>query len=232
MFFWRQSAESSDGVGDWLLANKHQVLAGDAEFEGTPVSESTQFYQYKYVVSLGLITFSVTTPYFLPTAANSYLRFAAWHYNLLTLVFGWWCFPWGPPYTLQALLYNGFRGRRRSAVSLIQLLETGWDAPHDASVSDHRRDLVELEESAAQEIRARMASGGFADELAVRITPTRWADSEVAIAFDYPVSDGRDWIDESQGLTLLVEKRYEAQLSGRTIVYVDSRFTAEMNPRT
>ena len=230
MFFWRHDEKPSGGIYDWLLANKKDILAGTAEYMGTPVTETTEFYQYKYVISFGAATLSCATQHYLPTAANGYLRFAPWKYALITLLLGWWCFPWGPPFAIYALMFNLGGGRKRTAASLLQLIEWGWDAPHDASATAHKKKILELSTRAAEEIRSRMENGGFSEGLGVRITPTKWADSEVEIAVDYPVSDGRDWVDESDGLLLLIDKQHESRLSGCRLDFADGEFSATMTP--
>jgi hypothetical protein len=44
------------------------------------------------------------------------------------------------------------------------------------------------------------------------------------IAFDYPVSDGRDWVGQSPGLVLLVDVNDEVELSGCLLDYRDGKF--------
>ena len=230
MFIWRTNRTRSGEIYDWLLANKNDILSGTANYMGTPVNETTEFHQYKYVISCPVITVSFYTQHFLPTASNAYLRFVPWKYTLISLLLGWWCFPWGPPATIHAFFFNRCGGDRRTAASLLQLVEWGWDAPHDASVSAHKKKILEVSAAAATEIRSRMAKSGFSEEHGVRITPTKWADSEVEITFDYPTSDGRDWVDESDGLLVLIDKNDEWQLLGRRIDFADGTFSANMAP--
>ena len=230
MFFWRHDEKPQGPIYDWLLDNKEQIHVGTAVYMGTPVNESTEFFQYKYVISFGLATLSLTTPHDLPTAANGQLKLAPWKYALISLLFGWWCFPWGPPFTIHALFVTLSGGRKRTAASLLQLVEWGWDAPQDVSTNAHRKDILAISDGAAAEIRSRMANGDFPQDIGVRITPTKWADAEVEITFDYPVSDGRDWVDESQGLLLLIDKNHEFQLCGRQLDYRDGRFTSILAP--
>jgi len=45
--------------------------------------------------------------------------------------------------------------------------------PRDALTTAYKKNVVELSDSAAEEIRARMTTGGFDDDLAVRITPKK-----------------------------------------------------------
>ena len=89
----------------------------------------------------------------------------------------------------------------------------------------HRKDLLTVSDDALAEIQARILKGKFPSEIGVRISPTKWADDDVEISFDYPVSDGRDWVGESRGLLLLVDKKDEDQLSGCQLNFRDDAFT-------
>ncbi len=226
MFFWRHDTPPQGPIYDWLLAHKAQIRDGTAEYMGTPVNDATEFVQFRYVISLCAATLTFTSPHDLPTPANAFLNGARWKYALVTFLLGWWCFPWGPPFTIHALIVNLGGGRKRTAGSLLQFIETGWDAPYDAAASIHRKDLVDVSDRAAAEIRLRIAKRGFPERVGVRITPGKWADGKVAVTFDYPVSDGRDWIDESQELLLLIDKNDEAQLAGCRLDFRDGAFWA------
>lgn len=224
MIFWHLNQKPSGGIYDWLLANQNDIRSGTATYEGTPVTETTEFYQYKYVISFGA-TLVYTTEHFLPTSNNSHLRFTPWMYTLITLLLGWWCIPWGPPFAIMAIKFNLCGDGKRTAENLLQLAQWGWNAPPGASSTVYRKNILEVSLLATEEIRSRMAKGGFSEELGVRITPTKWADSEVEITFDFPVSDGRDWVDESNGLLLLIEKEHEPEFSGKFLDFVDGKFS-------
>jgi Fe-S cluster assembly iron-binding protein IscA len=226
MFFWRIKEKPEGEIYDWLQSNKEQVRVGTSSYMGTPVKDTTEFTQYVYVVSLPGITLIGTTPHFLPTSANGYLKLTRCKYGLISLLFGWWSLPWGPIFTLHALYVILSGGRRRTAESLLQLLESGWDGPRNLSVTAHRNDLLSVSDDALAEIQALMLKGNFPSEIGVRISPTQWADNEVEISFDYPVSDGRDWVGEARGLLLLVDKKDEDQLSGCQLNFRDNAFTA------
>ena len=230
MFFWRQTKLPGGKLCDWIVANQQQIHDGTASYMGTPVTEMTVLYRYRYVISLGVVTLIFETPLSLPTKVNGYLRTAWWDYSLITFLFGWWCIPWGPLFVFHAILVNLSGGRKRTVASLLQITEWGWEAPHEVSIGAHKKKILELSDSAAEEIRSRMERGGYSDELAVRITPTKWADAEVEISFDFAVSDGRDWTDESQGLLLIIDKRYERQLSGSLLGFDDGRFYVTTSP--
>lgn len=234
MFFWSQPERPTGPLYDWLLANKEDVLAGMAELNGVTINDQTEFVQYQYAVSLFVVTMTGWTEHMVITggatrrfSAAAYARqsTAFWYCTALTAVLGWWAFPWGPLYTIQALITNGGGGRKRTAASLLQLLEHGWDAPADATVTGNKKKILELSNAAAAEIGVRKAAGGFRDDVAIRIIPTKAA-GEVRIVFDYPVSDGRDWVDSSQDFLLLIDKNDERKLSGCCVDFADGRFVA------
>jgi hypothetical protein len=222
--------DSQAPIYQWLMAHKDEIRNGTAEFMGTPVTEKTRLYQFTYVVSFGVVTIVHKTPYLLPSSSNGYLRLERWKYTFLSLVLGWWGIPFGPIFTIQAVWTNMSGGTSRTAINLLQRLEYGWDAPSEVSSLDHCKEIAELSERALIEIQRRIELGKFPQTIGVRISPVRPGSSELQVTFDYPVSDGRDWIDESQGKVLLIRKDDEVWLSGCTIEFDNGVFLS--SPRT
>lgn len=60
---------------------------------------------HMYCVSILILTFKRSAPLRLVRAGHSPAA-AGWPYLLLTLVCGWWGFPWGPIYTIECLYRN------------------------------------------------------------------------------------------------------------------------------
>ncbi|NLS91905.1 MAG: hypothetical protein GXX96_06955 [Planctomycetaceae bacterium] len=226
MVFHLHNANLADPISEWLAANKQHVLDGTAEYQGTPINEKTIFRRYVYVVSLGVVCITFKTDHMLPTKQGGNLLLASLTCSLVSLLFGWWSFPWGPFCTIHALFVNLTGGTKQTAIGVLQRIEWGWDAPAEVGVAEYHRDLVDMTLRAKSEIEIRQLRGGFPDGVGVRITPTKWADNEVEIAFDYPVSDGRFWIDESHGVILIIDKEHEVELADHTIDYADDRFVA------
>jgi hypothetical protein len=222
------SFQSDQKLRDWLLAHKDQILTGGAEYHGVKVTDSTVLTQFDFVASFLIITLSGKSQHLLPGDPRRNLRTTAWMCSGLTLVLGWWGFPWGPPYTIWAVISNLRGGHKRTVASLLQKMEWGWDAPENASATGHQKKIMEVSEAAAREIRGRIAKGGFRDDVGVRITLTNAMAGEVRVSFGYPVSDGGDWVDYSQGLLLLIAKDQEAQLSGSHLDLVDGKFVARI----
>jgi hypothetical protein len=72
------------------------------------VQRGAKLVRYQYCVSLLVITFKRWSEvYYIPTGESSVVKGLPW--TLLTLVAGWWGIPWGPIFTIQALITN-FKG--------------------------------------------------------------------------------------------------------------------------
>jgi hypothetical protein len=226
MFIWGRETKLKGPIYDWLLAHKDEIRAGTAEYMGTPVSEATEFHQYECVVSAVAVSMFFRSPHYLPTWENGHLQLTGVQYALMSGILGWWCVPWGPLLTIRAIGVNLSGGKRRTAASLLQLLEWGWDSPDCLSPDEFRKQVLELTVRAAEAIRSRRAAGGFPDNIGVRIAPSGHFDTAVEISFDFPVSDGRDWIGESHGLLILIDKSDEGALTGCTVDFEDGGFWA------
>jgi Fe-S cluster assembly iron-binding protein IscA len=216
----------------WILEHKDELLAGSADYYGTEVNDSTEFYRFEWVVSFGLITIQFDTPADIPSRHNGFLRKAMYGYSALSCFFGWWGFPFGPPLTIGALWHNLGRGKKRTIGSYLQYLETGFDAPPDVSIRAHRREILKITDRAAAEIVRLRRAGEFADDCGIRIAPADSTGPEVAIQFDFPVTDGRDWVQETSGMVVMIDKRHETKLNGSAIDFVDGRFVAELYLKT
>lgn len=92
------------------------------------------------------------------------------------------------------------------------------------SLSGNFGNVVELTAAAIAEIRRRHAAGRFDSSVVVRVEPDSWEARKVSIAFDFPLADGRDWIGQSHGTPLVVDRRVAAQLQGATIDFRDGEF--------
>lgn len=72
------------------------------------VAKGGKFVVYQYCISIVVMTFRRSSGvYFIKANENAVVVGAG--YTLLSLVAGWWGIPWGPIYTIGALVTN-FRG--------------------------------------------------------------------------------------------------------------------------
>jgi hypothetical protein len=78
------------------------MTVGQAQFE---VQNGAKFVVYHYCISILVITFRRSSDiYFIRKEENAVVKGLG--YTFLTLVAGWWGFPWGPIYTVTSLLTN------------------------------------------------------------------------------------------------------------------------------
>ena len=91
------------------------------------------------------------------------------------------------------------------------------DEAGKSGVFQNLANVVQLTDAAAQEIRRRLVAGEFAADTVARLQATDGSGSGYQVTFDYAVADGSDWIGESHGIGILVNRRETSSLLGRTI---------------
>jgi Fe-S cluster assembly iron-binding protein IscA/predicted RNA-binding Zn-ribbon protein involved in translation (DUF1610 family) len=92
------------------------------------------------------------------------------------------------------------------------------------SASTNLGNIVAISEAAAQEILRRFFSGKFKGKPVARITPPLSPGEGYMVGFDYAVADGRDWIGESRGIGIIVDRRDAPLLLGRIIDFQNGVF--------
>lgn len=88
---------------------------GIKNIEGLDVSEilrevdrGAKFVYYQYAISIVVMTFKRSSEiHFVRSGEMS----SQWKYSLLSFLFGWWGFPWGPIYTIGTLGTNFTGGK-------------------------------------------------------------------------------------------------------------------------
>lgn len=73
------------------------------------LSEGARFVRYTYVISIVVLTFKRESDIFFVRKNDSAIA-EGWPYSLLSFFLGWWGIPFGPIYTIIALVTN-FKGR-------------------------------------------------------------------------------------------------------------------------
>jgi len=72
------------------------------------IQRGAKLVYYQYAVSILVMSFRrASNIYFIPAGANAIAKGLPW--TGLSLLVGWWGIPWGPIWTIQALVTN-FRG--------------------------------------------------------------------------------------------------------------------------
>ena len=91
-------------------------------------------------------------------------------------------------------------------------------------VSDNFGNVIDLTDVAIDEIRRRHTAGRFDADVVVRASPDPSEFRKVMIQFDYALADGRDWIGQSQGIPIVVDREVAPELQGCTIDFREGAF--------
>jgi hypothetical protein len=84
------------------------------------VAAGGKFVVYQYAVSIIFMTFKRPSDiYFIRAGESSFGKSIP--FTLITLLFGWWGFPWGPIYSFMALGTNFSGGKDVTAEVLMQM---------------------------------------------------------------------------------------------------------------
>lgn len=78
------------------------MTPGEIDFE---VQRGGRFVYFEYCISAVVVTFKKPSAvYFIPKGEGTFLK--SLPYTLVSLLLGWWGFPWGPIYTVQTVFNN------------------------------------------------------------------------------------------------------------------------------
>jgi hypothetical protein len=95
---------------------------GNIEFQAE-LQKGGKFVTYQYVISLLVITFKRSSDVYFVKADESAAA-KGLLFTLLSLVLGWWGIPWGPIYTIQALIVNLGGGKDVTAQMLAAMAQS------------------------------------------------------------------------------------------------------------
>ncbi|PKA15913.1 hypothetical protein [Leptospira haakeii] len=100
-----------------------QGIEGLSEAEiRSEVQRGGKFVYYLYTFSILIMTFkNPSKVYFIRARENSILKGLG--FTVVTLLFGWWGFPWGPIYSIQSLFTN-LRGGKDITPEVLSSLRT------------------------------------------------------------------------------------------------------------
>lgn len=89
-----------------------------------------KFVIYQYCISLVILTYRRGSDiYFIQAGDSAFLK--GFKYSLLSLVLGWWGFPWGPIYTIGSIIQN-CAGGKDVTQEVIQALNSSNDEEQEA----------------------------------------------------------------------------------------------------
>lgn len=87
----------------FLEQNRDELLCGNGcEFYGFVYTGDTMLVRYRVCVSVIALTSSNSTSFF-PAAGDNKVKILC---NVITLLGGWWGFPWGPIETVKTFKHN------------------------------------------------------------------------------------------------------------------------------
>lgn len=113
----RRHQQQAEAFERWLAANAEAIRFGGARHECTLVKPETVLVRYQFVVSFLIVTFRVDTRYYI--VGHDATRTVAALCTAITLILGWWGFPWGPIHTPQVIARNLRGGSRQSVRELL-----------------------------------------------------------------------------------------------------------------
>jgi hypothetical protein len=99
-----QGEKNSKAFLAWLQKNAQDVMNNGARYDGVLITPNTEMRQYIFTVSVLVMTFKNPSRFYV-SGIDSFPLANAGH-SLTTLLLGWWGFPWGPIYSVQALYKN------------------------------------------------------------------------------------------------------------------------------
>ncbi len=139
----------------WILGreeNAHQNFLGflvenegklkrrqSVEYRGLPLSLQTEVTQFYVCVSLLIFTTKIPSRFFIRGRHKTGIIGTIC--SLLTLVFGWWGFPFGPIYTVQSLYANLRGGDKKPISQLLTEIEKTETEPQTGSEQQNEQTI-------------------------------------------------------------------------------------------
>ncbi|HLF28418.1 MAG TPA: hypothetical protein VJG32_18955 [Anaerolineae bacterium] len=114
------------------IRNIGRITVGEMREE---LKQGARFVTYEYVISLLVITRRRPSPVFYIRPGQSPAQFH-WPYTFITLLLGWWGFPWGPALTLGAVRDNR-RGGHNVTAKMLDLILAQADQQLKRSTPGH-----------------------------------------------------------------------------------------------
>lgn len=195
-----------------VARHREQIRNGTALFNGVPIDVDSELTQFVLVTGCVFFRFVEYSTYHVCEKEQvDSLRLGS---IIHCLLFGWWVLPRGPFDTVWAIWTN-FRGGIKVRVADV----IANDSPYPTAV-------IKLTGRAADAAVKLMAERGFPPGSGVRIEVTgRHPPRHYEITYDdIPMRSERDWITESNGVTILVFKKDARKVDGLTIDFHQGAF--------
>jgi hypothetical protein len=91
------------------------------------VQQGAKFVVFPYTVSFIIMTLRRNSEVYFIRPGESTLKYS-YGYVLLNLIVGWWGIPWGPIYTIGALLVHFTKGKDYTEIILSELIQNDPEA--------------------------------------------------------------------------------------------------------
>ncbi len=191
-----------------LIKRRDEIRSGTAVFNGVAINYDTEL--TRFVRATGFLHLRIRTYSGYHVVDQEPLDALRRTYIISSLILGWWSIPFGVIDTVSAVGTN-MRGGIRSKVSNL----IGGD------------DVVKLTKRAAEAAVKQMVERGFPSGSALRLDVTgRKRPLKYEITYDdAPPPGGRDWMIESNGLTILVFRKDAPRVKGLTVDFQQGAYT-------
>lgn len=125
----------------WLNENKY------GNYNGVEITSTSKLVSYTFVVSMGVITHRSESRYYFEDVEKSKADMVKLFSTLGSLLFGWWGIPWGPIWTIKAVIDNMANSDEITWGTLAGAKEGEYNIQSDNAV----RTLAELNTGAEEE---------------------------------------------------------------------------------
>lgn len=117
--FFRGQRQAQERFLGWLSSNAEAISRGGVARGQIVVRPETELMVYEAASSFFVVTLRLRSRMFL--AGEREAGTARWMYSLASLIFGWWGIPWGPIWTIGAVVRNARGGHRLRVADLLRL---------------------------------------------------------------------------------------------------------------
>lgn len=211
--FLRRNARQLSEFSSWFIANRVAIEEGTADYNGMSIDPRSELTQFSLAMSFGVISLRAPSRYYVIGQESTF--FPGLYFTVSSFVLGWWGLPFGPVFTIVAVISNLRGGKRRRVEDLLDEL------------SGHQREVVCLTERAAENARRIISERGFSESTALQVEVAGKRESlQYSVTYDdLPPTDGSVWKSEAWGVPVLVRKRDERQLAGLVVDFVEGEYT-------
>jgi len=116
-FFSKKQEQLRNHFLLWLIENKDLLRSRGINYENFIITHQTEITYYQVVLSFLIITLKIPSRFYVVNFNANASKAAI--FSFISLIFGWWGIPWGPIYTIQAVIRNLRGGVRQKIEDLL-----------------------------------------------------------------------------------------------------------------